>query len=41
MISGQIRENLCESASKFFILCGSCVDTCPKQVIRYAFSRGK
>lgn len=23
------------------ILCGNCVDTCPKQVIRYAFSRGR
>ncbi len=23
------------------ILCGSCVDACPKDVIRYSFSRGK
>ena len=23
------------------ILCGTCVDVCPKDVIRYSFSRGK
>ena len=23
------------------ILCGSCVDTCPQEAIRYAFGRGE
>jgi len=23
------------------ILCGSCADTCPKQVIGYSFSKGR
>jgi polyferredoxin len=38
-VQGMVQERVMENAE--CILCGSCVDSCPKQVIRYTFSRGE
>jgi NAD-dependent dihydropyrimidine dehydrogenase PreA subunit len=38
-VQGMVRKGAMENAE--CILCGSCVDTCPKQVIHYAFSGGE
>ncbi|MFP4345167.1 MAG: 4Fe-4S binding protein, partial [Anaerolineales bacterium] len=38
-VQGMVQEGAMENAE--CILCGSCVDTCPKQVIHYTFSGGK
>ena len=38
-VNGLVRDGDMEHAE--CVLCGSCVDNCPKQVIRYSFSSGK
>jgi ferredoxin-type protein NapH len=38
-VNGMVRTPTMENAE--CILCGSCVDTCPRDVIRYTFSGGK
>ena len=37
-VNAMVQANQMENAE--CILCGSCVDTCPKKTIRYSFSRG-
>ena len=38
-VNGMVQRGAMENAE--CILCGSCVDGCPRQTIRYAFSAGK
>jgi ferredoxin-type protein NapH len=38
-VNGMVQRGSMEDSE--CILCGSCVDGCPKEVIRYSFSAGK
>ncbi len=38
-VNGLVQKNVMEHSE--CVLCGTCVDVCPKDVIHYSFSRGK
>ncbi len=38
-VNGMVQRGVMEHSE--CILCGSCVDTCPKKAIGYSFSKGK
>ena len=38
-VNGMVQKRAMESSE--CILCGTCVDVCPKDVIHYTFSAGK
>jgi polyferredoxin len=38
-VNGMVQKETMENSE--CVLCGSCVDVCPKDVIRYSFSAGR